>query len=277
MRFDTYLIEKKGRSKPILQNKLEQLLNDNCSDAMKSTPIYRGLKDTSKPFLIVNPSKTVRKSANVKSNIYMLLMSNLPSWSKYPPRNRSIACSTSTEYAGHYGTYKEKTDTHLYYRVYPYDGAKIGVASSYDIWQSFETGFGKTFFLRMFNETMDTVFKQYLGYIAGKNVTYENLLKMIDETDGYIKQKQKRYKSDGFNVETYFYYENKYFFQKIGYLAKTDNQKLTGKRLFDCIENALNPGKNGFHVVTVGNKLPKDREVWTDSPCLLVRNDYEIK
>lgn len=281
MRFDAYLIEKKGRSKPILQDKFEKLLNQYCSAALKSTPIYRGIPNASKHLLYIDPSKSIRKSAYAQGNIYTLLMSNRPNWSAYPPRNKSLACSTDILKAKEYGiTPNDKT---LFFRVYPYDGAKIGVASNYDIWQSFNSGLGSGYLLKDFNEIIDYWMKKLIYEVSGKNVTYEKLLKKINELDEEFKRRQSAI--DGKN-DRYIGFEgqpllgdkfSERFFQNIGYLTKTKNTRLTGKSLIDCLDKGLDPKKNGFQVVTVGAKLPKNREVWTDSKCLLVRSDYEIQ
>jgi hypothetical protein len=60
------------------------------------------------------------------ANYYTLIINNDPSWSAFPKRNVIASTEPRNPYPGTYV-------------LLPYDGTKIGVCLSYDIWMSFHT------------------------------------------------------------------------------------------------------------------------------------------
>jgi len=109
------------------QNLLE-VIKVQCSEAVNAAKqeacIWRGVQDHDEEVILVNPAATPRKSANI-SNYYTLCIDNLPNWSAFPKRSRSMICSTNRKYASEYGQL---------YLVLPLNGAKIGITGERDIW-----------------------------------------------------------------------------------------------------------------------------------------------
>lgn len=95
--------------------------------------IWRGVTNSSLA-LLVDPTKVERRSANTK-NYLNLLISTLPSWQNYPPRNRSLICSGSKGMAG---TYSSSSSNPGAYVVLPFGDPLIGQCPQGDLWASFE-------------------------------------------------------------------------------------------------------------------------------------------
>jgi len=232
MKFKHFLIEQ--RSKKISEEEAEKIINTKCKASLKGTPIYRGRNISLTFYAIIDPKKYVRTSANTLNYYTLLIDYILPQWKNYPKRSQSIICSTSPERAKVYGTL---------YRVYPFDGSKIGVCPESDIWASFLKSLG--------------------GWLETLNIELKELAEANDidlsETDPKLLKKQ--IKSLKRNVA--YYEPNMKIFKKW-----TENKKLD---LLKLIEEALDPNKNGFKLVKAGDKIPYDREVWIDGKCILKR------
>jgi hypothetical protein len=254
MRLNTYIAE--GRSQQIPKEDAIELLKTKHSDAYKSKfPIYRGIKGSSLPFLYTNPDAgEPRQSANTY-NYYTLIMDNTPAWKNYPKRSRSLICTTDIDYSTVYGS--------LPYIVYPENGAKIGVCPTDDIWGSFSEFNGR---VSMTLDDMNDCIRQILDVydLHPKIVTYGSLIRnfeFIDDEKHTNKVKQSSY------------YKHPSRFEDV-YVAYLESNKTFLKFME---EDVLDPKRNKFNVVKSGDDLPLGREVWVGGPCVLVRNDYEIK
>lgn len=247
MRLNEFLSE--GRSKSVNEKKFIQLLNEKCSDAYNSkSKIYRGVSNDD-DFLYVDPSKSKpRPARNAYNNIYNLIFSNHKTWAKYPKRDMSIVCSTSEKKAARYNNV---------YVVYPFDGAKIGVCPEEDLWQSFKNNFDMS--LNGVTADIEYTIDDVVGSLDW-TLSYSELIRLFDMIDK--------------NIDNVDKLSTRQFLKTIGYLK---NGIWTKKKFIDCITDKLNPDKNGFDLKTAGDKLPNNREVWTDTPCVLVNAEYEIE
>ena len=181
MRLQQYLNE--GRSVGIDEATAISEIKKNCWNnykffLKKREWIFRGIKRKSNWYIKIDSNiGEPRVSANARNNYYTLLMDNLPSWSKYPLRSRSIICSTNDEVARDYGTL---------YVVIPYDDANIGIASNEDIWASFKMGS-----LNDFNEFLGRAFIEH-GLKVGQS-SYKNLEKALIEINKSGKKDGDKY------------------------------------------------------------------------------------
>jgi hypothetical protein len=112
----------------------------HCSDALNAyvktgKSLFKGFNNWSAGnkfednFYAIDSSQIARRSQNT-NNIYTFFTSKVSqAWKQFPPRDRALICSTSTKYAGGYGTL---------FCVFPENGTKIGVCPSFDMWESFE-------------------------------------------------------------------------------------------------------------------------------------------
>lgn len=274
MRFKEFLIEGKFTSS-LRHNKktnIIKFISDNCSEYLKnnSTPIYRGFmrdsKKVAKSWYIVEPSKHERTSkGDAKGNVYTLLIDSLPEWQNFPKRSKSMICSTNYSYAGNFGS------PHL---VIPFDGAKWGVCIDNDIWHSFKHAKNTLGIYRIDEinrELIDTVemLHYWVDEIA-KPLNKFNIKKIIKSRDpkelwdflkvldSVIKQvKPDDLKDHRGYIKPALLHSFITFMKKYGSIQK-------------MISVALNPEYNEFELLTNKDVLPEDREVWTDSNCVLI-------
>lgn len=233
MRLCRYINE--GRSVNIPIKEAIGFLRENCKDFLKNGSIlYRGIYDADQPALIVSPSNFERKSRNT-ANYYTLLMDNLPAWKDYPKRSKSIVCTTHEGYAGNMGEP---------YRVFPFNGSKIGVCPSNDLWGSFTLD---VYSLEYVNDSIDFIIRE-LDFKHDIN-SYKDLLKLFDEFDAY-KSNIGALSLDKTLFGSYINNDTKFI---------------------DFISEMLNPKKQSFQLRTTRSfkNLPY-REVWTDGTSILV-------
>jgi len=181
MRLKQFLNE--GRSVGIDEDTAKNEIKKNCWNnykffLKKREWIFRGIKHKSDVYLKIDSNTgTPRVSSNAWYNYYTLLMDNLPSWSKYPLRSRSIICSTEEDSAESYGTL---------YVVIPYDNTNVGIAPDGDIWYSFKMGI-----LNDFNEFLGRAFISH-GLKVNKN-SYKDLKRALIKVNKLGKMDGDRY------------------------------------------------------------------------------------
>jgi hypothetical protein len=219
---------------------------------------YRGTENVVE-YGFVQPSLHNRTS-RFTSNIYTLLMDNLPCWKSYPKRSKSIMCSTNKSNANNY--HGELNDEA--YVVIPLNkNAKFGVCSSHDLWFSFKNGIG--FSMEDFNLLISNLDEKFTNRKIYTYTEYKELLILFKHMD-------KLKNSDNGNDLIYDHImstmhdsnEQKYF------LKWLRNPDIT---LHDYIAESICPKKNGFKLIKFykdNTSLISDNEVWTDSDCVLV-------
>ena len=233
MRFISYLTE--GRSKPLEMDEFHRLLNSgDYSDILRNINNPKCLIFrgifSSAPMSYIDPTKGRLRRSANTSNEYMLLIDNFPDWRKFPKRSKSLICSTNIKYADDYGYIK---------LVLPQNGAKLGVCPSDDFWNSFNIVQKELSIHNM------AKFNRELGYIIGQDVdddwtTLRNAIYRWDITDlPFLPDEWQDVIQDN------------------GTLMK-------------ALRYLLDPKLNKFQIKSIGDILPRNVEVWTDSPCLLV-------
>jgi len=246
MRYQSYLISE-GRSKQIGEDETIKLLEKNCKKAMKASykgsPIYRGL-ESSVDFAYIDPKKGSPRYSRNTANYYTLINDNSPAWKKYPKRSESIICSTDKNYADGYGS--------TTYEVFPYDGAKLGVASERDYWFSFEN-IGGLGHLSGFNDELEKLFKQVdipLSDDSFKKI--QTAFNMFDLTFARDKESYRELQED---YRVMYGYDDFWDFMK-------------------HIQEMLHPDNNSFELQRIGESLPESSEIWTDSKSIMIRHDW---
>lgn len=254
MRFKSFLFESNNSLTPLTREEAITIARKNCKEALTSREplVARGLRssitESKEEFRLVKPSSVIRKSANT-SNEYNLLLSNLPSWKEYPPRNKSIICATfgNIEYTKSFG------DSNI---VIPFNGAKFGVCPAFDLWESFpklHNLFGDPdyqFSLHEFNSTLVKLcYKAKISY--NSNLSYDTLLKIFDKLTIYFN-----------SLESPDSFDKKFI------------DAMNGKSFLQLIEQLFSPRKNGFKVLPylkLKSDVANHKEVWTDSDSILFR------
>jgi len=251
---------KKPRSVDSYLSEAIKLVGTHCRDILNfyrkqagqyEQYIFRGIPGTPAGFRVTDPSVGVnRASAYAQFNYYTILMNNLPAWSTYP--KREIICSTDIDKTSDYG------ETYV---VFPYDGAKLGICPERDIFTSFPPDS-----MRAFNIILNSMVQYFTPKSQIKSWgALSTLLKKINKS----------------NIK--YYLNSKEFINcDYKYAANIMINTWTGhgqdKTLFDFLNNEyLNPEENDFRLVTHipgMSGLPEDREVWTDSKCVMVHETH---
>lgn len=273
---------------------------DFIAESNGTNYIYRGLYGTKYfDFMEITPNKSVRKSANEKTNIYNMLVSDiLECWSGYPKRSKSAICTTNSSTARGYGNI---------FVVIPQNHAMFGVCNSDDFWMSFDNTLEDVSIRSM--EIFSTLLLQFIIYCGNvlqipsikkadmmgmSSSTLKHFLEVISyhlnihstindkksfDIDLILKYAFRTDKTGDFsNAEHDTFMENRNL-NKITELFykyhKGDTINLLG-----ALETILDPYRNDFKLMDFdtlmlgvnGRKL-KDNEVWTNSNALLINED----
>jgi hypothetical protein len=221
------------------------IIKNNCSEAMyqymDGHAIYKGFSSSERHgYLVMNVSNIERKSQNA-ANVYTYFTSKVSKvWKEFPPRDRSLICSTSERVAkGYAGSYNPNG----LFVILPFNGNKIGVCPADDMWVSFErSGIGD---LGTFAFVMNNIMKRTLG----PEGTLHDLMYLPCEKALEVSPAFDEYSG--------------------GIYARA------GKNIAEFMEDKLDPKRNGFTIATPStiNKIPSNSEVWVSGMCVLVRKE----
>lgn len=227
-----------------------KIIETKCKDAipmiLANAMIYRGDKmspaeessynSTNAAAWVVDPSATERKSQNT-SNHYTVILDNHPAYKSFPKRSRSFICSTDFETAQ---SFSASFDSVLV--VIPFDGTKIGICKSGDLWATRIKLFGQVMGMRGLNQALEKM---------GIEDNFNDIVRFSNElAEGNPRAVEK--------------------FQKV--FGKDASIKGTNTFL-DEIFNALMPDKIDMtHATTATLGVGKyiDREVWVGGKVLLI-------
>lgn len=228
-------------TKKLTEQQAQRLLKTTFSEATKVTPIYRGIyeHDYTTPILVTPDPATLRRSRNAYSNYYTLIINNAPAWKNYP--KRQTICSTSLErvISGYADNNKQA------FRVYPKNGAKIGIVPDEDIWV---TGFNDA------NNSLEQLF-DFVGIMQadGYYNEFTRACGVIDDWKETMKKNRRK------------------FMELTSYGGMEINKYITGKIKFldFVLKEWVSPKK--FHVTTIGQfSADYNQEVWTDAPTIMI-------
>jgi hypothetical protein len=242
------------------EDDLIYLLKKNCKNFnFNDTPIWRNTDLLQNNYLI-NPKLHTRKSVMI-SNYYTLLIDNSPYWEGWPKRSKSII-GLLNNYTSVYGSEK--------FRLIPFDGAKIAVASKPDLWGSFTYLMDNLEIkIRYINIIIRGLYNFYKENI-NDNIELPN-----DDDFNNFKEDMKPLEDMIRNIDNikktklYMNSDCKTFYDKLFEEIKN------GKTFVEFINEYLKPNENEFKLTNY-KKLVKSKvyitgnEVWTDSKCLLI-------
>jgi len=240
----------KSRSKSLSLKKTKDILNNNCSDAVKSFKkgykLFRGYYKDHDDYLFLDPKKgKPRKSAYASHNYYTLFIDNLPSWKEYPKRSQSVICSSSYTKASHYSSLSKNSSVYI---VFPYNGSKIGVCPHSDIFNSFKI-YGAYSFL--FND--GDGFNRFL-----ENLFYTEGISNASKNWQRLKDAMKKFDTN-YDINDY----------TVGFTKLL--RKWYDGNMLKMWDKLLSPEYNNFRLTTKIDTIPNNRECWTDGKCVLVR------
>jgi len=245
MRLKQHISESMERSVSISPEEAFEGIRSHCKNALnsykKDKMVYRGVY-MDQPTYLIKPGEHTRKSANT-ANTYTLLIDNSKKWVKYPKRSKSIICSTKSSNSSGYGSL---------FVVFPKDGYKFGVCSSFDMWESFSSKIKTS--LHSFNYSIDRLIESLsIEFDIHNMEKYEDLKLMCKKIDMVLQNTQER------NTRVF-----RWLFDYDMY-----------GNFMDLLESLFDPEDNGFKVVNDIKELPNvDHEVWTDSDSYLVSYNW---
>lgn len=249
-----------GRTNKVSVGRGRKIYNKHIGSAFhpnKNDEIYRGLRNISFNVGFIEPAKHTRRSAHT-DNYYTLLMDNLKSWSPYPDRSKSVVCTTSI------GTAKDYGDLFV---ILPFAGAEIGVAPKNDMWNSFPFRLVhlNSYINKMVEFSDDKRDRAPQDSFAKFKTYILDLDKSLEEKEFYNRILDGEiYRHKGFRKFIYNY------------------KKSSAENFFEYLKLIINPEKNRFKLkkyqkgFEVGGLSYPGKEVWTESPCLLLRHDGDF-
>ncbi len=188
-------------------------------------------------FNIVDPKNIERISPYAESNLYNLLFSNLENWSKYPKRNKSLICGDFADVE-----YRAGDKLMLVFPLEP----KLAVCPVDDIWDSFYPSI---------TCNLSDFFQELYNITNFDDINYDNLLIQLKNFD-------EARSSTNSDVTFKRYIKNK------DLCDRWSRKEISTVELLNII---FDPDKNNFEIINYdGLNIPYNREVWTDSKCLLI-------
>lgn len=240
-------------------DEFKRIINENCKDFIKSPYLIQRYKSyyDGLNYAYIDPKKHIRiqrsndDGSGVCSNHSLLLMDNLKSWSLFPKRSQSVIGLSGASNYSDFGEY--------IYFVIPFDGAKFGVAPASDIWSCYVRNSSAPHLSIRFNDLLS----YDLLDIGVSDKSYDDMI-----GDLY-----RVYNENKLNLSEYYYIRQMFdYITEYCYSENIINFK-------DGLSNFLNPynfevDKStyiGFETMNYDKlKDIKNREVWSDSECLIV-------
>jgi len=221
-------------------NKAMDFLNGHCRQALATikNPIWRGMKNHKEDIVFADPSTGKRMSQNT-TNQYTALIDSSPYFKGWPKRSSSFVCSSNRSYASQFSKGYDASST--LYAIFPFDGVKIAVCPTRDMWQVPISipAFNKKFNHGGWGDDLD-MFNGWLTNEVGITADSEGNLKF----DGY----------------------------QLGLFAKDHN--LQKHEIVPILQKALSPQRAGFKLVTIGEFASgqfNDNELWIGGPVICIR------
>lgn len=240
------------RSKPISIEEAGSLIRENCSDIVNKQSIWRGIRKEI-PALFVDSTIGQRQSANTES--YMnLILDNSKHWSKFPDRSKSLICSNDGFVANSYGRI---------YRVFPYNGVKIGICPRSDFWLSF-----KEIHVARFNSAIDQMYKYFFNESLPED---SNIMANISRLSDKIASNKDALVALINDAKDYRLGEAARYIQYI-----TDD--LSAETLNDFVDYYLNPLQQDFKLKTTRsfykNESKTENEIWFSGKAIMVKQEF---
>jgi hypothetical protein len=266
MRFVDFLTEGDDvHRKTLTDGKFLEILKEKCKNShivATKTPFFR--QDHGPDMMLVTPTVKEERSAFWIDK----LIKEIPAWNKFPDRSRCIKGYTR------YG----KTEGSDVYVVIPFDVAKIGIAKTESFYRSFDDVEKSIGFDRVDNESLRKWIEHIfagLGEILGEKFktppleTYSQFKKALLQIDKILEQDRNELK------------------KKLSASERIDGEQakiikdLLARHVVDMekyLTEKLDPEGNGFACLRIESySITKDVEVWTDSPCLLIKRTKYIE
>lgn len=276
--FKKYLQESDEDTTNRAESALEYM-KEHCSESLwmlHAEPLWRGMSVESAGYSTAAHVKNVgwsvasaptgRRSANT-FNFYTALIDSNPAMADYPKRSSSWICSTASETAHGFGSGGRP------FAVVPYDGAKIGVCSGSDLWNSkiqLIPGMGRPLRIQTVNffwvDLLADMKQDHCTTLTAKDINPSNVDELLGDVAAYMAR------ASGVKVLI-----NNLI--HAGIISETDSDDFAKMEYTDFIANiqrAYSPESLGFTLcnpTSIQQFTKDDREVWTDSDIMIIRAD----
>jgi hypothetical protein len=246
--------KKVSQALPDIEKALEQYAAEVApalEQFKKGYGIYRGVPNA-RGILLVDPTKVERKAANTY-NFMNIMQSSLPSWKGWPPRNKSLICSSSIRTAGMYSEFGGR------YVVLPFGNPNIGIVPDEDWFRTFTTFGGPQWINRELADFYDAMMKvrhepNPKGLPEGRPQFY----KAIQEMDAWCKEYPMLLKE--MRIDKF-----------IAALLKYPSW-------MEGLNDLLDPKHQEFHLIPMNKyNVTGNFEIWFSAPALMVDADYLMK
>jgi hypothetical protein len=241
-----------------LMNSVDKTIPEENLIYRMITESYAGKPNSYVDYNVVDPKTITRISPYAFNNLYNLMFSNLPIWSKYPKRENSLICADSI------AIYERGSKTYYgkrHYIVIPLGkNPKIGVCPDDDIFSSFKTING---YIEDFFENLQYAYKLVCGNKINEH-EWNILTKQLEEYD------RLRESDAGLDYNLTLLQtidDHNYDFAIKSWLNKDIST-------IEFIEMLFNPVSNDFELLNYdGTQHLHDCEIWTDAKSLLIHYD----
>lgn len=243
--------------KPLNKYESIDLLNQNgYSNRTLKKSLFKGItfyeNSEIQDFIYINPkiSTRISKTQTQYGNAYNEIIDNLDSWSKYAKRKHSIIATANEQTARAYGKV---------YALFPLKHKTIYICPESDVWYSFKSIYYKLGIASLnrnlidiniiLNDCYSTLYKKELKINSWEQVV--ELFNVFDKRELIISELSQDI--------------SKSFLKKI-YSIETCS--------YDFFNQIFDPINFNFMISDIFSyTLYGNKEVWTDSDCLLINSD----
>lgn len=237
------------------------LVSQECKQALHAAPLWYNSSSR------VEALASHPKPKHTGSVLVNLIDNVLPNWKECPPYSSSFSLTSKPIY-------------NIAHRAFPIDGAKLVLAPSMYFGSCFNIAFerlnlnGINFFESVF-ETLHKVFNEWSKRKEGKGIgaslsssQIEQFLIKAQELLDTWPNHDLMFDRAAENVNDPEDVKGKAKAVLMIILKHGGGELLTGlNRIFD-------PAMNGFRLISINEyNEPHNGEIWTDAPCVMVRND----
>lgn len=260
-----------NRETKVSELKALELLREKCRNAhhtAKQVPIFRRL-ELDGSYYVINPEVETRKSKFLLEN----LITELPSWHRFPNRLQCVRGFTSHERA-------DKRDAGEMFLLLPFDGARLGVTGGPSFIRSFEPAAKRLHFPKLDNAyihewlkgmlAVTTALKEHVGKrsFSAEPTTVKQLMQSLEKLEFMQGRQVKKWLTE---LDTSS--------KDLGVEVSDDDIH----RALDFVDRRstplsywdelLEPGPNNFALLTTSSVFPQEREIWTSNRVLAIRAD----
>jgi hypothetical protein len=259
---------------------MKKLSEDDFIDTLKTktrnaykiaihSPIFFEDDEFEGDFGIINPDKK-----DTKSGFWIdKLTAQFSSWSRFPKRLRCLRGYTDIEKVG-----GESSDKALI--MIPFDGSKIGVAKDESFYRSFKHAKSTFGSQRLDNTTLkewfDTLVEAIKAALDGSKIKFPNTPTEWSEFSSAIESLEAIIGKHKPELQAAVRKED-----KLEKKLRLELKMVLERHITDLnryLEEKLDPEQNSFALTRIESfNAVGPHEVWTDSPCLIVRRKTYVE